>query len=127
MMYKWLNAGRARRQVADYYGLADTVMESWLHAFVYVRNICAHHGRLWNRRLGVNATEPRRTNHPFIAIPRDTKKVYYILSIILYFLKTVNPNNTFVSRFKLLLEKYPLVDVRAMGFPANWQEEPLWQ
>ncbi|MDE6380839.1 MAG: Abi family protein, partial [Muribaculaceae bacterium] len=24
-------------------------MESWLHAIVYVRNICAHHSRLWNR------------------------------------------------------------------------------
>lgn len=31
-------------------------------------------------------------------------------------LKSVNPNSTFVSRFKSLLAQYPNVDVAAMGF-----------
>lgn len=127
MMYRWLNAGRARRKVAQFYGLTDTVMESWLHSIVYVRNICAHHSRLWNRRLSINALIPRHTRLPFVAIPDDTKRVYYILSIILYFLQTVNPKNTFASRFKNLLAKYPMADIRAMGFPADWQDEPLWE
>lgn len=127
MMYRWLNAGHARRDVAKYYGLTDTVMESWLHSFVYVRNICAHHSRLWNRRLSINALVPRRTLRPFISIPSDTKRVYYIISIILYFLQTVNPNNTFVVRFKNLLAKYPNVDISSMGFPTNWETQNLWK
>lgn len=126
MMYRWLKAGHARRQVANFYGLSDTILESWLHSIVYVRNICAHHSRLWNRRLSINALVPRRTHLSFITIPRDTKRVYYILSIILYLLQTVNPNNTFVTRFKILLSKYPNVDVTAMGFPENWQSQVLW-
>ncbi|MBD5314887.1 MAG: Abi family protein [Bacteroides sp.] len=127
MMYRWLKAGHARRKVARFYGLTDTILESWLHSIVYVRNICAHHSRLWNRRLSINALIPRRTHLPFIAIPGDTKRVYYIMSIILYFLQTVNPQNTFAARFKSLLGKYPNVDVSAMGFPNYWQEEKLWQ
>lgn len=127
MMYRWLNAGHARRKVARFYGLADTVMESWLHSIVYVRNICAHHSRLWNRRLSINALVPRRTHLPFVNIPSDTKRVYYIMSILLYFLQAVNPQNTFAARFKSLLVKYPNVDVSAMGFPCNWQNEVLWQ
>ncbi|MDO5772085.1 MAG: Abi family protein [Bacteroidales bacterium] len=127
MMYRWLRAGHARRHVANFYGVSDSVLESWLHSIVYVRNICAHHSRLWNRRLSINALVPRRTSLPFVTIPCDTKKVYYVLSIILYFLQTINPNNTFVTRFKSLLAKYPSVDVAAMGFPSdNWQDEPLW-
>lgn len=59
--------------------LTDTVMESWLHSIVYVRNICAHHSRLWNRRLSINALVPRNTHLPFINTPQDTKRVYYIL------------------------------------------------
>ncbi|MGE4307572.1 MULTISPECIES: Abi family protein [Bacteroides] len=31
---------------------------SWLHSIVYIRNICAHHSRLWNKVLGVR---PLRT------------------------------------------------------------------
>ncbi|MBO5024777.1 MAG: Abi family protein [Bacteroidaceae bacterium] len=126
MMYRWLKAGHARRQVANFYGLSDTVMESWFHSIVYVRNICAHHSRLWNRRLSINALVPRRTNLPFVVVPNDTKRVYYVLSIILYFLQTVNPNNTFAIRFKALLSKYPSVDVVAMGFPNDWQSQLLW-
>lgn len=127
MMYRWINAGVARRKVANFYGLSDTVMESWLHSIVYVRNICAHHSRLWNRNLSINAIVPRRTKMPFIEIPSDTKRVYYVLSIILYFLKTVNPNNTFVARFEALLTKFPDINVSAMGFPSNWKENELWQ
>jgi abortive infection bacteriophage resistance protein len=127
MMYRWINAGKARRKVARFYGLSDTVMESWLHSIVYVRNICTHHSRLWNRKLSINAMIPRRTLKPFINIPKETKKVYYVLSIILYFLETVNSENTFVARFKVLLTKYPSVDVSAMGFPSNWNDNELWK
>lgn len=126
MMYRWLKAGQTRRQVARFYGLSDSVMESWLHTIVYVRNICAHHSRLWNRKLSINAIIPRSTRLPFITIPDDTKRVYYVLSIILYFLQTVNPNNTFSNRLKILLSKYPQIDTSAMGFPPFWQEETLW-
>lgn len=126
MMYRWLKAGHARRQIARFYGLSDTVLESWLHTIVYVRNICAHHSRLWNRKLSINALIPRRTDLSFVEIPNDTKRVYYILSIILYFLQTVNPNNTFAGRFKALLAKYPQIDVRVMGFPTNWESNSLW-
>lgn len=126
VMYKLLKGGHARRQVARFYGLSDTVMASWLHSIVYVRNICAHHSRLWNRRLSINAIVPRRTQLPFIAIPKDTKRVYYALSIMLYLLQTVNPNNTFTARYRMLLDKYPHVNVSAMGFPADWLDQPLW-
>ena len=126
MMYRYLRPGQARRKVARFYGLSDTVMESWLHAIVYVRNICAHHSRLWNRKLSINALIPRSPQRTFITIPKDTKRVYYVLSIILYFLQTINPKNTFALRFKQLLSKYSNVDTRAMGFPENWEEEKLW-
>ncbi len=127
MIYRWLNAGHARREIARFYGLSDKVMESWLHSIVYVRNICAHHSRLWNRRLGINALVPRHTQLQFVSIPSDTKRIYYVLSIILYLLQTINPQNTLASRFKNLLAKYPNVDINAMGFPSNWKGEPLWQ
>lgn len=69
---------------------------------------------------------PRRTGLPFIDIPSDTKRVYYALSIILYFLQTVNPNNTLAGRFKTLLTKYPHIDIVAMGVPAGWENDSLW-
>jgi hypothetical protein len=53
-------------------------------------------------------------------------RLYFVLSMIIYLLNTVNPNQTFKSRLRGLLVKYPNVDVKAMGFPGGWETEPLW-
>ena len=97
-------------------------LKSYLKPFRQHNSRCFKSGATFEQ-----AYVPRRTRLPFVTIPSDTKKVYYVLSIILYLLQTINPNNTFVTRFKSLLAKYPSVDVTAMGFPSgNWQDEPLW-
>ncbi len=127
MLFKGLKRGRSKRALAHYYGLSDTVMESWLHAIVYVRNICAHHSRLWNKNLRIRPLVPQNTLHPFLSCPMQNNRVFFILSIILYFLKTVNPQNTFVKRVRILLDKYPNVDHIAMGIPQNWEQEALWR
>jgi hypothetical protein len=46
---------------------------------------------------------------------------------LLYLLNTVNPNHTLTQKLEKLFQKYPNVDRAAMGFPANWQNEPLWK
>lgn len=127
MLYKELRNGRSKRALANYYGISDTVMESWLHAIVYVRNICAHHSRLWNKNLRIRPLIPRHTAHSFLSNTAQNNRTFYVLSIILYLLKTVNPQNTFAKRVRLLFDKYPTVDYIAMGFPNNWNQEPLWQ
>ena len=49
-----------RFQVPDW-----LLMESWLRTLNYVRNVIAHHGRLWNLSLSVNPRLPRRGDAGF--------------------------------------------------------------
>ncbi|MBE6243550.1 MAG: Abi family protein [Bacteroidales bacterium] len=126
LLFKYLNGGRTKRNIANHFGVADTVLESWIHSFVYVRNICAHHSRLWNKTLRVTGGFPKRTSHGFINTRVQNDRVYYILCIIRYMLLTINPNSSFTARLKQLLQDYPSVDIKAMGFSANWESEPLW-
>lgn len=128
ILYNNLLPRQAKRKIANYFGLADSVFASWLHSIVYIRNICAHHSRLWNRALGVRPLMPRTPHKTFITIPPSgTRQVYFILSMIIYLLNTVNPNHSFIPRFKELLNRYPMVDTKAMGFPEEWENEPLWK
>lgn len=127
MLYRWLKNGRSRREVAKCYGVSDNVLVSWLHSIVYVRNICAHHSRLWNKMLRIQPVAPRNTTYPFLVNNAPTNRVYYVLSIILYLLQIVNPQNTFALRVRSLLTEYPQINVIAMGFPEQWKEEPLWK
>lgn len=127
IMYENLKPGRTKRDIANYFGLDDGTFTSWLHSLVYLRNVCAHHNRLWNRVMGITPNNPRTPANQWLSqIPR-TDKTYFIMSMIIYLLNTVNPKHTFIERFSTLLNKYPNVDTAAMGFPTNWRDEELWE
>ena len=40
-----------KKAIAKTFGLSVSLIESWLHGLTILRNICAHHGRVWNRRF----------------------------------------------------------------------------
>lgn len=127
-LYENLKPGKDKRDIAAYFYLPDTVLETWLHSMVYVRNVCAHHARLWNRDMRIRPKHPQKPRRQWLA-NRGVRnnRTYFILSMIVYLLNTVNPNHSFKKRLFELLQKYPNIDIQAMGFPADWQSEPLWR
>ncbi len=137
-LYKNLKPLPEKKAIALHFGLDSTTFESWLHSFGYVRNICAHHSRLWNRELRITPTLPGRPKNQWLSITTKvnsvtgsstsiSKRSYCTLSMILYLLQTINPNHTFKVKFYKLLKKYPNVDVASMGFTREWKNEKLWQ
>ena len=128
VLFSALNAGRAKRNIANYFGLNERTFQSWLHSIVYLRNVCAHHSRLWNREIRVKPQIPDNPKNQWLKNREiENDKVYFLLCMILYLIQTINPKNSITSRFKSLLAKYPNIDVKAMGFPDNWEEESLWR
>lgn len=127
MLYKLLKPSLTKRKIANYYGVSDSVFESWLHSIVYVRNICAHHSRLWNKTLRIQPLFPRKIRGKFISMPVRNDRLYYVLCIIQYLLLRINPATTFTKRLKALLTEFSNADIAAMGFPTDWTKEALWQ
>lgn len=125
-LYANLKPGRPKREIANRFGLKDKTFSSWIHTMVYIRNVCAHHNRLWNRVMSIQPAVPKSPQDEWLNKGGKNNKTYFILSMIIYFLNTVNPNHSFRERFILLLEKYPNIDTRAMGFPTDWKNEKLW-
>jgi len=116
------------KKVAHQFGLPLPVFSSWIVLLVNLRNLCGHHARLWNREIPF--TSHKLNNPKFAWINSDNtdmKRVYFRICIIKYLLFTVSPNNRFTQKLKLLLAEYPTVDIRAMGFPTDWEKEPIWQ
>lgn len=127
-MYCNLKPGQTKRKIAHYFGLDDTTFESWLHCIVYLRNVCAHHSRLWNRVMRINPKISQNFKENFFITQHlDNRRLYVMLSMILYSLISVNHTNTFSDKVKCLLARNPNVDTRAMGFPEKWDNEPLWK
>ncbi|MET7257528.1 Abi family protein [Dyadobacter fermentans] len=127
-LFSYLKPGREKRGIANHFGLSESVFENWLHCMVYLRNICAHHSRLWNRTLSIQPQLPLSPKRIFIQNKNvRSDRAYFVLVMIRYMLQTVNPKSDFVQKIKALLIKYSNVDPQAMGFPSNWEQEPFWQ
>ena len=127
-LYAAMKPGPLRQKIAAHYGVSDTVFISWLQHLVYIRNMCAHHNRLWNKTLSVCALVPesRRSLFPEQK-PDAAEHVYLTLCIIKFLQNTVKPENTFAQRLKTLIHNYPVADPALMGFPEDWEQDPFWQ
>ncbi|MFK5976248.1 MAG: Abi family protein [Sulfurovum sp.] len=103
------------------------VFVKWLKALSSVRNICAHHSRLWNRTLGISFDIPRH-NTKFEKLHQSKNKVFFALSVIEYILFCIGEDEIrFKTKLKQLLSKYPNIDKRSMGFIDNWEELDIWE
>lgn len=125
-LYMGLRPGVPKREIAHHFGLDDKTFSSWLHTFVYLRNVCAHHSRLWNREMSIAPRLPLNPQKQWLEskVPIKNDRLYYAMSMMLYLLQTVDSKHQLVYRFRILLKKYPVIDIAAMGFPSNWENEP---
>jgi len=127
-LYRNLKSCKEKRDIAKSFALPDVVFDSWLYSLASVRNICAHHARLWNSLLKIQPLSPRKPRNTWLSDKTVcTNRIYYVLSIMIYLLNIVNPNHTFKQKLENLFLKYSMIDRAAMGFPANWYTETLWK
>ena len=117
-----------RQTVAAAYGVADTVLQSWMATLNQIRNLCAHHARLWNRVFGIKPTIPRRNKHPewHAPVPITDDRLFGVLTVLHFLLRQIAPASLWRERWENLLSLYPEIPLAAMGFPAHWQASPLW-
>lgn len=125
--YSNLKPKPTRRAIAAVYGLDETVLASWLHHLTTVRNVCAHHSRLWNREFTVTPTLPQ-TKPPGLhhQLNLGSRKLYNSLVFLLHCLDVLAPQHHWRSRLLNLLTSHS-IPVAAMGFPTGWQAFPIWQ
>lgn len=113
-----------QRRIADELGLKPVVLAKWLHTLTYVRNICAHHSRLWNKMLAVRPMKPRG-DRTFQEL--NNTKIFFVLSMIRYLLEKIDGDEyNFKAEIKQLLASYPEVPLYNMGFPEDWEGMTLW-
>ncbi len=117
--------------ISQWFDMPPDIFCSWLHTLNYVRNICAHHARLWNRTFNIVPEKLHFANNKtWINNPDKAQrsKVYYFLCMINFLLQTANPTSNFKSRLLDLLAEYKdVINIEYMGFPTDWQNENIWK
>lgn len=134
-LYRGLKENSDKKRIADFFDVHPTVFVSWLHTLTYVRNICAHHSRLWNRDLAI---EPEKLLKPvgnWISTPfENNKRMFYLLCVIKYLITRANPGNSLKTKLQTLFKKYSTVPIQYLGIPSDgkgnmldWENENIWK
>lgn len=115
-----------RKKIADELGVPTKVLDSWLLSLNTVRNVCAHHSRLWNKPFGTKPMIPRsdeRWHHPYEVCP---DRLFGILTILCSLLRTIAPQSKWRCRLIAHLDSRNESELRSMGFPQDWKNGPFW-
>lgn len=106
-----------KKAVAKSFGVGYTYFESWLESISYVRNICAHYGRLYNAKLSKTPILYKEYSQEGIG----NNRIFGVLLCLKHLLKSDSHWKLFVQEVELLFEKYEQVDIKTMGFTENWK------
>lgn len=124
-----------QKNIATQFDVKQPVFGSWLKVLNDVRNICAHHGRLWNKQFGRKIKIPKSNHTLWLKSPiklNNTeidaeKRLYVILVAVQVLLYKISPNSTWAKRLKTLLENYPNISKEYMGIPLDWYQDHFWE
>lgn len=129
--YSNLGASKVRQAMAATYQLDEQFLEGFMEHLSYVRNVCAHHSRLWNRHLSKKMPLPRgkpaglKDNIFVNEAHRTEHKIYNTLVLVQHIMTVICANSHWAKSLNELIDKYT-IDVKRMGFPEDWKQRPLW-
>lgn len=110
---------KQRTLIAQSYQVRNAdVFASWLRSLNYIRNICAHHSRLWN----VNIDVIGKKDHQIKGLNNlDNKRLFFYLIVIDHLLNIISKDTFWRENIKDLLLSFPkpknnAVKVENMGF-----------
>ncbi len=106
-------------------------LEGTVQLLSYIRNICAHHGRIWNKRTVKRLPVIKKFSADLMIITHDLQKqadnrVYNVLIVLIKLLEHQSPETTFRQRVKHLLSDRNSAQLTEMGFPEDWKSLPFW-
>lgn len=128
-----------RLQIAERLGLtgsgAPKSLGNWLHALSYVRNLCAHHSRLWNNNMTRQLSPSGLTSVyalRHLAEPPSSQltRVFGALCVLGHLVLVLDENADWAVRVRdLIVTDLPPCgrSSREMGFPEGWESLPLWR
>jgi abortive infection bacteriophage resistance protein len=113
---------------AKYYkDIRYTYIMNWLEALVVIRNLCAHHSRLYNRGLPRAFTFAKKDLNFFLEQGYDRnqigKKIFFALLIIARLApRSKETTISITDKIYELQSKYPFADIKHYGFGKHWEE-----
>ncbi len=102
-----------RQLIAKYYALDEKVLASFLHHLTIIRNICAHHSVLWNKKLTLEFVIPKEMQDKFNV--SEKRKLFNSFVMVEHLMDKISGDNHWRERLESLVDKYN-IDRNTLGY-----------
>ncbi|HRE32827.1 MAG TPA: Abi family protein, partial [Candidatus Berkiella sp.] len=111
------------KAISSEFNLSPAILSNWLLICSYLRNICAHHARLWNRKF-IYKVKPKGYALPRnLPINEENNYSFFAYAAVLKFLlDQFTLKNSWSERIQNLFDKYQGIPLNAMKFPKDWKQ-----
>lgn len=123
LVFENLSSPIVRKCIAGHLNTDAYILKNWLHALTYLRNLCAHHARLWNRKFVIKPVIAQRHK----AFLHFNDRCYAMAVVVEDLLRQVAPGTQWATHLQVLMQRNIFVNPTAMGFPSGWYSEPFWK
>jgi len=123
-MYKGMTTD-LQKEIAAGLQVHQSVLRTWLHTLTYIRNICAHHARLWNRELAIAPRFPLDRNRwPYFNV--DPRRMYGVIILISDLLNCIGDTGNCKEFLRQHLLSANSMQLVGMSVPRNWTTLTPW-
>jgi abortive infection bacteriophage resistance protein len=113
-----------RKAVAQRFNYDEEIVLSWFRSTTMLRNLSAHHARLWNTRNGVD--KPKRAKRIRREFGESMNTFYARAVAIVALFEEIGHDLDWKVRLRSLIDAHPFVDESQMGFPDSWRGRAFW-
>lgn len=119
-----------QKEIAAEYKIKYEYLDSWIASISYVRNICAHYGRLYNINI---SKAPRLYSEYKVTAknkesvqrkePVNNRSVFAVILCIKHLTFNTDYWATFLNAFVTLIESYKsVINLTNIGLTSNWRD-----
>jgi abortive infection bacteriophage resistance protein len=112
-----------QKQISNKFNLHYRILDSWIQSIAYLRNLCAHHNRIWNRIFVISP----RIKTSLEKYMQNNRTLAAQATILNYLIKVITPDTKWSERLINFLNTTKNVNIMEMGFNSTWFKDEFWK
>lgn len=119
-----------RDRIAQKYGVErGKNFASWLRGLNFIRNVSAHHSRLWNVNVLERSSVPKNVDCWELL---NNQRPFLYFCFMQQMLQVLCPNSSWSQRFSDVLNEFPskkkfILNLADFGLVKGWEEWDIWK